>query len=65
MASTSTSAPTTDRRASSTPGLDSTNQTPPDLPTPITADEVTPTPPDRAPHATDATTDVSLTFERS
>ena len=56
---------TTDRRATPTPGLDPTGQSAPELPTPITADEVSPTPPDRASHAADATTDVSLTFERS
>jgi hypothetical protein len=55
----------TDRRAESTPGLDPVPaSTKPDLPAPITADEVETTPPDRAPHAKDESTDVALTFER-
>lgn len=54
-----------DRRAEPTPGLDPTDQPRPDLPTPITADEVTILPPDRTPHAGDASTDAALTFERS
>lgn len=65
MSSTPSSTPTTDRRASDTPGLDPERAERPDLPTPITADEVTMTPPDRTPHPAPETTDVSLTFERS
>lgn len=53
----------TDRRAEATPGLDPTNDATPEVPPPLTADEVSVPPPDRAPH-TDDTTDVALTFER-
>ena len=54
-----------DRRAETTPLLDPTEQATPDLPTPITADEVSVLPPDGAPRAADGSTDVALTFERS
>ena len=54
-----------DRRAEPTPGLDPTNQPRPELPTPITADDVTVRPPDRTPRAGDDSTDAALTFERS
>ena len=53
----------TDRRADPLPGLEPTTGSTPDVPPPITADEVSVPPPDRAPH-TDDTTDVALTFER-
>ena len=55
----------TDRRAEPTPGLDPVDGQRPDLPAPIAADDVTMTPPDRAEHPVDESTDVALTFERS
>ena len=55
----------TDRRATPTPGLDPVDATLPDLPPPITADDVDVTPPDRAEHPAEESTDVGLTFERS
>jgi hypothetical protein len=55
----------TDRRATPTPGLDPVGGQRPDLPPPITADDVDVTPPDRADHPAEGSTDVGLTFERS
>ena len=64
MASNHPSSPT-DRRAEPTPGLDPVEGSLPDLPAPITADDVDVTPPDRADQPVDESTDVALTFERS